>query len=293
MKKIRLIYNKSAGQNKGGEIISEVIGRLSENGFEVTAFRASRENSCEDFIANTPEDTYGIVVAGGDGTINKAVNFMKKHNINVPLGIIPAGTSNDFALHLGVYGDIDKAVDRIIKGNVEGVDIGKVNDRYFVNILAAGMFSGTSHKTDKRLKEVLGHASYFITAAREPFEQKPFKIRIETEDGIVEEDVVVVMIFNGSSVGRINLFSDNSSVQDGLLDIVILRNGKMVETLKILNEFEDGKFVNNDNVAYLKEKKFKISLVEGKCTTTDADGDEGPMLPFDVECVEKGIDMFM
>ena len=293
MKKIRLIYNKSAGQNKGGEIISEVIGRLSENGFEVTAFRASRENSCEDFIANTPEDTYGIVVAGGDGTINKAVNFMKKHNINVPLGIIPAGTSNDFALHLGVYGDIDKAVDRIIEGNVEGVDIGKVNDRYYVNILAAGMFSGTSHKTDKRLKEMLGHASYFITAAREPFEQKPFKIRIETEDGIVEEDVVVVMIFNGSSVGRIKLFSDNSSVQDGLLDIVILRNGKMVETLKILNEFEDGKFVNNDNVAYLKEKKFKISLVEGKCTTTDADGDEGPMLPFDVECVEKGIDMFM
>ncbi len=293
MRKIRLIYNKSAGQNKGGEIISEVIGRLSENGFEVTAFRASRENSCEDFIANTPEDTYGIVVAGGDGTINKAVNFMKKHNINVPLGIIPAGTSNDFALHLGVYGDIDKAVDRIIEGNVEGVDIGKVNDRYFVNILAAGMFSGTSHKTDKRLKEMLGHASYFITAAREPFEQKPFKIRIETEDGIVEETVVVVMIFNGSSVGRIDLFSDNSSIQDGLLDIVMLRAGKMAETLKILSEFEDGKFVNNDNVAYIKEKKFKISLVEGKCTTTDADGDEGPMLPFDVECVEKGIDMFM
>ena len=102
MKRIRLIYNKSAGQNKGSEIISEVIGRLSENGYEVTAFRASKENSCEEFIANTPEDTYGIVVAGGDGTINKAVNFMKKHNIDVPLGIIPAGTSNDFALHLGV-----------------------------------------------------------------------------------------------------------------------------------------------------------------------------------------------
>ncbi len=293
MKKIRLIYNKSAGQNKGSEIISEVIGRLSENDFEVTAFRASRENSCEEFIENTPEDTYGIVVAGGDGTINKVVNFMKKHNINVPLGVIPAGTSNDFALHLGVYGDVDKALQRILDGNVEGVDIGKVNDRYFVNILAAGMFSGTSHKTDKRLKEMLGHASYFITAAREPFEQKPFKIRIETEDGIVEETVVVVMIFNGSSVGRIDLFSDNSSIQDGMLDIVMLRAGKMAETLKILSEFEDGKFVNNDNVAYIKEKKFKISLVEGKCTATDADGDEGPELPFDVECVEKGINMFM
>ena len=123
MKKIRLIYNKSAGQNKGSEIISEVIGRLSENGFEVTAFRASKENSCEDFIKNSPDDTYAIVVAGGDGTINKVVNFMKKHNINVPLGIIPAGTSNDFALHLGVYGDVDKAVQRIIDGNTEGVGI--------------------------------------------------------------------------------------------------------------------------------------------------------------------------
>lgn len=293
MKKIRLIYNKSAGQNKGSEIISEVIGRLSENGFEVTAFRASKENSCEDFIKNSPDDTYAIVVAGGDGTINKVVNFMKKHNINVPLGIIPAGTSNDFALHLGVYGDVDKAVQRIIEGNTEGVDIGKVNGMYFVNILAAGMFSGTSHKTDKRLKEMLGHASYFITAAREPFEQRPFKIKIETEDGIVEETVVVVMIFNGSSVGRIDLFSDNSSIQDGMLDIVMLRAGKVAETLKILSEFEDGKFVANDNVAYIKEKKFKISLVEGKCSTTDADGDLGPTLPFNVECVEKGIEIFM
>lgn len=293
MKKIRLIYNKSAGQNKGAEIISEVIGKLSENGFEVTAFRASRENSCEDFIAETPNDTYGIVVAGGDGTINKVVNFMMKYNIKVPLGIIPAGTSNDLAFHMGLYGDVEKAVNKIIEGNIEGVDIGKVNDIYFVNILAAGMFSGTSQKTDKRLKNILGHASYFITAAKEPFEQRPFKVRIETEDGVLEETVVVIMVFNGSSVGRIDLFSDNSSIQDGLLDIVILRKGKMSETLKILSEFDDGKFVENDNVVYIKEKKFKITLAEGSCTSTDVDGDKGPEFPLDIECVESGIQMFM
>lgn len=293
MKKIRLIYNKSAGQNKSGEIISDLIGKLSENGFEVTCFRASRENSCETFIMETPKDTYGIVVAGGDGTINKVVNFMKKHNIDIPLGVIPAGTSNDFALHLGLYGDIEKATKKIIIGNVEGVDIGKVNDTYFVNVLSAGMFSSTSYKTDKRLKEMLGHLSYFITAAKQPFEQKPFHIKIETEDGIMEEKVVVFMVFNGSSVGRINLFSDNSSVQDGILDVVMLRTGKFNETLKILGEFEEGSFVGNDNVVYLKEKKFKISLIKGKCDRPDVDGDEGPEFPLTVECVEKGIKMFM
>jgi len=293
MKKIRLIYNKSAGQNKSSEIISDIIGKFSENGFEVTAFRASKENSCEEFVRETSSDTYALVVAGGDGTINKVVNFMVKYKIDVPLGIIPAGTSNDFANHIGIFGNIDMAVDKIIEGNVEGVDVGKVNDNYFINVLSAGMFSSTSYKTDKRLKEMLGQISYFLTAAKQPFEQKPFKIRIETDDAVLEEKVVVFLVFNGSSVGRIDLFSDNSSIQDGMLDMVIFRNGKFNETLKILAEFENGEFLSNDNVVYLRDKKFKITMLEGKCDRPDVDGDEGPDFPLNVECIENGIKMFL
>ena len=293
MKKIRLIYNKSAGQNKSSEIISEIIGRFSELGFEVVAFRASKENSAEEFIKQTPKDTYALVVAGGDGTINKIVNFMMKYNIKVPLGIIPAGTSNDFAKHINLLGNIDKAVEKIIEGHTEDIDIGRVNDSYFINVLSAGMFSSTSYKTDKRLKEVLGQISYFLTAAKQPFEQKPFKVKIETEDAIVEEKVVVFLVFNGSSVGRINVFSNESSVQDGLLDMVILRQGKLNETLKILGELENGEFISNDNVVYLRDKKFKITLLEGSCDRPDVDGDEGPDFPLEVECIEKGIKIFL
>ena len=293
MKKIRLIYNKSAGQNKSSEIISDIIGKFSENGFEVTAFRASKENSCEDFVRETSRDVYALVVAGGDGTINKVVNFMIKYGIDVPLGIIPAGTSNDFANHLGLFGNIELAVEKIMEGNAEDVDIGKVNDTYFINVLSAGMFSSTSYKTDKRLKEVFGQISYFLTAAKQPFEQRPFKIRIETDDAVLEESVIVFLVFNGSSVGRIDLFSDDSSVQDGMLDMVILRKGKLNETLKILGEFENGEFLSNDNVVYLRDKKFKISMVEGKCDRPDVDGDEGPEFPLSVECIEKGIKMFL
>lgn len=292
MKKIRLVYNKSAGQNKSSEIISDIIGKFSENGFEVTAFRASRENSAEEFIKSTPDDTYAVVVAGGDGTINKIVNFMLKNNIHVPLGIIPAGTSNDFANHIGLLGDIEKAVDKIILGNIEDVDVGRVNDTYFINVLSAGMFSSTSYKTDRRLKEILGQISYFLTAAKQPFEQKPFKIKIETEDAIFEEKVVVFILFNGSSVGRIDLFSHHPSIQDGMLDMVILRKGKLNDTLKILGEFENGEFLSNDNVVYLRDKKFKITLIEGSCDRPDVDGDEGPDFPLEVS-VEKGLRMFL
>ena len=155
------------------------------------------------------------------------------------------------------------------------------------------MFSSTSYKTDKHLKDTLGQLSYFLTAAKQPFEQKPFKIRIETQDGILEEKVVVFLIFNGSSVGRIKLFSDNSSVQDGLLDMVILRDGKFNETLKILGELENGEFISNDNVVYLKDNKFKITLLKGKCDRPDIDGDEGPDFPLEVECIENGIEIFI
>ena len=293
MKKIRLVYNKSAGQNKSSDIISDIIGKFSENGFEVTAFRASRENSAEEFIKDTSKDTYAVVVAGGDGTINKIVNFIMKYNVEVPLGIIPAGTSNDFANHIGLYGEIEKSVDKIIEGHTEDIDVGKVNDTYFINVLSAGMFSSTSYKTDKRLKEVLGQISYFLTAAKQPFEQKPFKIRIETTDAVIEEKVVVFVMFNGSSVGRIELFSDEPSIQDGLLDMVILRKGKLNETLKILGEFENGEFLSNDNIVYLRDKKFKISLLEGSCDRPDVDGDEGPEFPLEVECLERAIKLFL
>lgn len=293
MRNIRLVYNKSAGQNKSSELISDVIGKFNEKGYDVTAFRASFENSCEQFIKETPNNTYAIVVAGGDGTINKVVNYMIKYNIDVPLGIIPAGTSNDFANHLGILGNVDRAIDKILSGNVEKIDVGRVNDTYFINVLSAGMFSSSSYKTDKKLKDTLGQLSYFLTAARQPFEQKPFKIKIETEDGILEEKVVVFVVFNGSSVGRIDLFTDNSSVQDGLLDLVILREGKINETLKLLGELENGDFTCNDNIVYLKEKKFKITLIDGKCDRPDVDGDQGPEFPLEVECMEKRIKMFL
>ena len=216
-----------------------------------------------------------------------------KYNINVPLGIIPAGTSNDFATHLGLYGNLEMAVDKIIEGHIEEIDVGKVNDLYFINVLSAGLFSSTSYKTDKRLKELLGHLSYFLTAAKQPFEQRPFKIRIETTDAVIEEKIMVFVVFNGSTVGRIDLFSDEPSIQDGMLDIVMLRTGKMNETLKILGEFENKEFLSNDNIVYLRDKKFKITLLEGTCDRPDVDGDEGPEFPLNVECVERGLKIFL
>ena len=218
---------------------------------------------------------------------------MMKNNIKVPLGIIPAGTSNDFATHLKISTDFVECAKKILDGEPQYVDIGRVNDKYFVNVLSAGLFASTSYKTDKRLKEKFGQLSYFMTAATQTFQYEPLRLKIETEGAVYDEKAAVFVIFNGSSVGRIDKFSDNSSVQDGKLDLVLLRDCKLNEIVKIVGEILDRTYLENPNVIYMRENRYKISLIDGKCDNPDTDGDIGPGFPLDVECIENGIKIFM
>lgn len=293
MKKIRLIYNTYAGQNKFKASLDSIIKKLCEAGFDVSIFRTTKGINMEDFVINS-KDSYGIIVAGGDGTINKVINLMMKNDINVPLGIIPAGTSNDFARHIGMIGSFEKCLDKILNGNIQDVDVGWVNGKYYINVLSAGLFASSSYKTDKRLKDTFGQASYFMTAATQPFTYKPFTLRIELDGGaIIEEKTAVFIIFNGSSVGRIDSFSKDSSIQDGKLDLVLLRDCKLPDLIKLIGKIEDKSHLNDDNIVYLKGEQFKISIIDGKCDKPDIDGDEGPDFPLNIKCIKSRLKLFM
>lgn len=293
MKKIGLIYNANAGQNKFKASLDNIIKKLCEVGFEVSIFRTTKGVSIKEFIKNS-KDCYALIVAGGDGTINKVVNIMMKESINIPLGIIPAGTSNDFARHIGMTGSFEECLNKILKGNIQKVDVGLVNEEYYINVLSAGVFASSSYKTDKRLKDTFGHASYFLTAAKQPFTYKPFTLKIEIEDKIViEEKTAVFIIFNGSSVGRIDKFSKGSSIQDGKLDLFLLRACKLPDLIKLIGKIEDKEYLDDDNIVYVKAEKFKITLIEGDCDRPDIDGDIGPDFPLDVRCIKDALKIFM
>ena len=99
MKKVKLVYNSIAGQSKFTYFLDSVIEKFMQNDLEVIIYRAGQKDNLEEFLKNSDnEELYGIIVAGGDGTLNKVVTIMMKYNIKTPLGVIPAGTSNDFAV---------------------------------------------------------------------------------------------------------------------------------------------------------------------------------------------------
>lgn len=293
MKKVKLIYNSIAGQSKFKYFLDTIIEKFMQAGFEVSLFRAGKKTNLYEYLKDNQENTYGIVVAGGDGTINRIVNVMMKNDIKIPLGIIPAGTSNDFAKHIKMPYNFSECIDKILAGNIQDVDVGLVNDKYFINVCSAGLFTNASQKTDIALKNAIGHLAYIFTAAYQMFKFKPFEVKIETEKDIIIEKVSLFLIFNGSSAGGLNKFASESSIQDGLLDILVIKDCKFSEASALLGKILVGKHLDDKNVIYLKEKWLKVTKIQGKCDDPDVDGDEGPGFPLEVKCIEKGIKMFL
>ncbi|MDD2376339.1 MAG: YegS/Rv2252/BmrU family lipid kinase [Clostridia bacterium] len=293
MKKIKLIYNSVAGQSKFKYFLDTVIGKFMHAGFEVSIFRAGKKTNLYDYLKDIDIDTYGIVVAGGDGTINRVLNVMMKNNIKIPLGIIPAGTSNDFARHIKMPINFSKCIDKILLGNIQEVDVGLANDKYFINVCSAGIFTNASQKVDVVLKNLIGKISYFIEGAHQMLKFKPFYVKIETENDIIIEKVSLFLIFNGSSVGGMDKFTDSPSIQDGLFDIIIIKDCKFHEASMLLGKILTGNHFSDKNVIYLKERWLKVTKVKGNCDDPDVDGDEGPRFPLEVTCIKNGIKMFL
>ncbi len=294
MKKVKLIYNSGAGQSKFRYFLDPIIEKFMQNGFEVSVFRAAKKTNLYEYLKDCDnEGVYAIVVAGGDGTINRVVNVIMKNNIKTPLGIIPAGTSNDFAKHIKMPNNFSECIDKILAGNVQKVDVGLANDKYFINVCSAGLFTNASQKADINLKNSIGKLSYFITAVDQFFKFRPFDIRVETSDKTFNEKINLFLIFNGSIAGGIDKFTDNSSIHDGLLDILIIKRCKIMEVPNLLAKVFSGKHFDDEHIIYLKEKNIKISKTRGKCDDPDVDGDEGPKFPLEVKCVENALNMFL
>lgn len=293
MKKVKLVYNSNAGQSKFSQFLDLVIEKFMQNDLEVIIYRAGDKDNLEEFLKDSDsEKLYGIVVAGGDGTLNRVVTIMMKYNIKTPLGVIPAGTSNDFARHINMPNSYLDSIDKILKNNVCGVDVGKANDKYFINVCSAGLFTNSSQRADPNLKQTLGKVSYFITGAKELFKFRPFSVRIRADEEEYTEKINLFLVFNGSSVGGMTYFTSDSSIQDGLLDLIIIKNCNLHEVAILLSKAFTGN-LEDKNIIYRKAKKIVIEKLKGNCDRPDVDGDEGPEFPIEITCIESGINMFL
>jgi YegS/Rv2252/BmrU family lipid kinase len=163
--------------------------------------------------------THLVVVGGGDGTISSVVDeFIDR---DVTIGIIPLGTGNSTALTLGLPISIQRAVDVLVDGEVGEVDLGKIGDDYYVNVVAVGLTAETARHTPYWLKQLFGAASYIFAGLHVLLRHRPFQCRLQTDGQQIIAIVREVVIANGRYFGE-TVLSPEASIHDGLLTVHVV-----------------------------------------------------------------------
>ncbi|MGL4914276.1 MAG: YegS/Rv2252/BmrU family lipid kinase [Romboutsia sp.] len=287
MDKVRFIYNPYSGERAILQNLDTVIQVHQEAGYLICPYRITKGRSLEEAFYDIDENFKYILVAGGDGTIDSVVNVMKEKNIDLPLGILPLGTANDFAKLLEIPKDVEEACKRIVK-TVEPklIDIGKINEKYFVNVASMGLFTDVSQKIDSGLKNTLGKLAYYIKGVEELRNFRKLEVKLKADEYIYEGQMYLMLIFNGKTAGNINL-ANRADVEDGMLDVVLFKPVLIVEMLPLLVKVLKGEHLDSNKILYFKTKNLVVQCDED--ISTDIDGEKGPDFPLEILCIKGGL----
>ncbi|MFC4804577.1 YegS/Rv2252/BmrU family lipid kinase [Filifactor villosus] len=284
MKKAAFLYNPVSGDRFVPNHLDQMLEQFQSNGVDALAYRLPESGEIDTEFLNHEKIDY-VIAAGGDGTIRLVAQTMIEHNINKPYIALGGGTCNNFTTNLDVDSNLIHAIPEIMGGSIQKVDVGCVNNKdYFLSSLAGGVFVQTSFATDAGLKETLGPLAYYIKPLSELKNVKSFPLTIETDKETITENVYLFLLLNGRSVGNFTNFLKQTDIQDGKMEMILIKEGSPVETanlfLKILKK-ED--ITDSNQVVYLKSAYFKISSPEDMVLSID--GEEGPSLPVEVSVV--------
>ena len=260
MKTAVFLYNPESGKGKIARNVGCISTIFQAYGYDVTPQRI--DFTVNPFDGNETIDL--MVVAGGDGTVNYAVNAMKRKGLDIPIGVIPAGTANDFAGAVGMSREPLEAARQIASGSVERVDCGRVNDLYFVNIFSFGIFTTTSQRTPDERKHKIGKLAYII---------ERFDLRS-----------LMVLIFNGETAGGFHL-ARRSSIKDGLFDCILLEKKNFFRSTLAMCRYLAGG--SPKIVRHLRARRIDIRSSVNE--PTDVDGQKGAEFPLHIECLAGGL----
>lgn len=227
MKKMLFIYNPNAGTGVLKPKLSDVLDIFTKGGYEVTVYPTQKRHDAVEKIQNYEEEYDLLVCGGGDGTLDEAVTGMRLRNADIPLGYIPAGTTNDFAASIGIPKDILAAADMAVNGTPFPCDVGVFNDDHFIYIAAFGIFTDVSYETKQSMKNILGHLAYLLEGAKRIFNIPSYKIKVTHDGESFEDEFIFGMVTNSRSVGGFKgIIGSEVVFDDGEFEVTLIRTPK-------------------------------------------------------------------
>ncbi|MEE0185533.1 MAG: YegS/Rv2252/BmrU family lipid kinase [Oscillospiraceae bacterium] len=262
MKKLYFILNLQSGKATISSKLAVVIDMFTKAGYEVTA-RPTQErmDACAAAKYACGQGFDLIVCSGGDGTLNEVIQGVMRSENKLPIGYIPAGSTNDFARGVGIPRNIIDAVQWIIDGKKYPCDIGNFNDKFFTYIAAFGAFTEVTYETSQQVKNVLGHVAYVLNGISRLKNIKSYHMKITYDDEIIEDNYIFGMVTNSSSVAGL-LSLNNFLLDDGLYEVTLIKTpGNPLDLQRIIHSL-----LNIDidiDTAYIKS--FRTSKIRFEC----------------------------
>lgn len=226
-KKLLLIINPRSGTTAIGSSILDILEIFGLWNFDVTVHITRYSSDATNTILERAKEFDVIVCCGGDGTVNEAFSALSKIKDAPPLGIIPCGTTNDFAYSLAIPTDPIAAANTICSGKTFKCDCGSLNGKVFAYVAAFGLFASVTYETAQEAKNILGRTAYVLEAIRSLPEYTTHNIKLESDEGSFEGEYFLGMITNTVSVGGFrSIFSSIAELNDGFLEVTLVKAPK-------------------------------------------------------------------
>ena len=225
MKKLLLILNPSAGTKKAAKALPEILGEFNRADYDVRVYVTAGPGDGTQAVEKLASGMDLVVCCGGDGTFNETITGLMNAGLQIPVGYIPAGSTNDFAASLGLSLDCVEAARQIVAGKPEAFDAGRFDSRYFTYVASFGAFTKASYQTPQSAKNLLGQLAYVLEGIHELPQLRKHRVKLTLDsEEVLEDEYIFGAICNSTSVGGImSLDPKMVDLKDGKFEVLLVR----------------------------------------------------------------------
>lgn len=293
MKKAVLIVNPSSGNEEAKKYASQAEEKLAHFFDEVEVQETQEGGDATKFARKAAEAKVdSVFVMGGDGTVNEAISGLAEQEYRPNFGFFPLGTVNDLGRSLNISMDPETAIADFDVARKTALDIGKINDGYFMNIVSVGRIPEAISDVGVEEKTKFGQLAYFVNGIKEVFngENYHFTVEIDGETKEIESSAIVIVLTR--TIGGFTHVVPEAKNNDGKLYLLYLKDQSVADRLKSVPDIVKGVDHSTENIGYTPFTQGHLTVKENVELHPSIDGDEGPEPPLSFKVLPQHLNVY-
>ncbi|MDL4839266.1 diacylglycerol/lipid kinase family protein [Aquibacillus rhizosphaerae] len=291
MKRVAIIFNPASGKGKLDQYKDKIMSELTDTFAEVNVYYTEQPGDGKEIVERVANEVDIIIAAGGDGTVNEIVNALCPLENRPAFAIIPGGTSNDFSRAVGMNQNPLKATEQLTEMTLEKVDVGQTDKNYFLNFWGIGLITHVASNVDSQIKDRYGRFAYYLRTAQTMGKAQPFHLKLEADNFSFDDEAAMLVVGNGTFTAGVQAFFPKGDVQDGMLDVLLIKETSVQVFWKMLQSKMANQPTQEEGYIYFQTKKLSVSATPEQLV--DCDGERRCSTPSDITVLPKHLTMLV